>query len=157
MECVCSNAKQLIAVLPDDTKFVTLVDIGTTKIAAYLVDIDSGSIVAKGGRMNPQISYGEDVISRIAFANSQPHGRKLLQARLISEINDLINELINSGSQAGPEIRREQIVDAVVVGNTAMHHIFAGLPVEQLGASPYVAAVSNSILIPARELGLWWS
>lgn len=145
----------VIAILaPNSPLYGLAVDIGTTKIAAYLVELESGAIIAKGGRMNPQISFGEDIISRIAYTKLEVQGREILQSKLIGEINDLINELISKAHEAGFTIEREQIVDAVVVGNTAMHHIFSGLSVEQLGTSPYISTVSDSMLIPARELGL---
>lgn len=149
------NNKLVIAILPPNSpQYGVAVDIGTTKIAAYLVELSSGFIIASGGRMNPQISYGEDVISRIAYANSAEQNRQLLTNRVIDEINDLIDELIFKALDMGNEIMNEEIVDAVVVGNTAMHHIFAGFPVEQLGTSPYISTISNSMQIPAREVGL---
>ncbi len=125
------------------------VDIGTTKVAAYLVDLETGHTLAKDGIMNPQIAYGEDVVSRIAYANEHPDGRDILQSRLIDGLNELAARL---AAEAGVE--QEQIVDAVVVGNTAIHHLFVGLPVAQLGASPYVAAVSEPLDIEAEHLGL---
>jgi uncharacterized 2Fe-2S/4Fe-4S cluster protein (DUF4445 family) len=125
------------------------VDVGTTKVAAYLVDMESGETVAKSGAMNPQIAYGEDIISRIRYINDHPDGLKTLQARLIETLNNLIVEL-----SVEAKVTREQIVEAVIVGNTAMHHIFAGLPVRQLGESPYMATVGDALSIKARDLGL---
>jgi len=125
------------------------VDIGTTKLAAYLVDLQNGNTVAKTGRMNPQISYGEDVVSRIAYTINNEGGRKLLQAKLVEAINDMLAELRNQ-----TETEPEQVVEAVVVGNTAMHHLFAGLPVRQLGEAPYVPAVADPMDIPASQIGL---
>jgi len=125
------------------------VDIGTTKIAAYLVDLTTGHTLAKAGLMNPQIAYGEDVVSRVAYTNEHADGRRVLQARLVEGLNDLVGSLC-----AEIDLDREQIVDAVVVGNTAIHHLFAGLPVEQLGAAPYIAAVSEPLDIEADHLGL---
>jgi uncharacterized 2Fe-2S/4Fe-4S cluster protein (DUF4445 family) len=149
------HEKHVIAVFPRNTPLYGIaVDIGTTKIAAYLVEFGSGEIVEKGGRMNPQISFGEDVISRISYANTEEQGGQLLQHRLISEINALIANLVQAAANSGLKIKKEQIIDAVFVGNTAMHHLFAGLPVKQLGEAPYVAAISHSMLIPAHELGL---
>jgi uncharacterized 2Fe-2S/4Fe-4S cluster protein (DUF4445 family) len=124
-------------------------DIGTTKLAAYLVDLQSGQTVAIQGAVNPQICYGEDVISRIAYANLGRSEKETLQEVLIVAINKLIEGL---SKKAG--IQSVQIVDMVVVGNTAMHHLFAGLPVRQLGEAPYVAAVSEPQLLPAEALGL---
>ena len=76
---------------PEQALLGLAVDIGTTKMAAYLLDLATGHTLAKGGLMNPQIAYGEDVVSRIAYANRHPDGRHLLQTRLIESLNDLIN------------------------------------------------------------------
>jgi uncharacterized 2Fe-2S/4Fe-4S cluster protein (DUF4445 family) len=125
------------------------VDTGTTKLAAYLVDLASGTTLARVGAMNPQTAYGEDVVTRITYANTAVGAAQLLHERLIEELNRMVAELC---AQAG--VHRGQIVDAVVVGNTAMHHFVAGLPVRQLGEAPYVACVSDSVLARAEEIGL---
>jgi uncharacterized 2Fe-2S/4Fe-4S cluster protein (DUF4445 family) len=141
---------EVIAVLPPGSRWFGLaLDIGTTKLAAYLVDLSSGLTVAKTGAMNPQIAYGEDVVSRIAYANISAAARQVLQARLVEALNRLVDELCVT-ARATPD----QVVDGVAVGNTAMHHLFAGLPVRQLGESPYVAAVSEPLEIRARDVGL---
>lgn len=125
------------------------VDTGTTKLAAYLVDLGSGETLARAAAMNPQVAYGEDVVSRIAYANTSGGAAQLLQQRLVEELNRLVDELcVQAGAHRG------QIVDAVVVGNTAMHHLLTGLPVRQLGEAPYVAAVSDAVLVRAEEIGL---
>lgn len=129
--------------------FGLAIDIGTTKLAAYLVDLVSGKNVARQGAVNPQVSYGEDVISRIAYANQGVPERKLLQQIVVEGLNGLVNELCQTAG-----IQSVQIVDAVVVGNTTMHHLFTGLPTRQLGEAPYVAAVSEPLTLPARQLGL---
>ena len=140
----------LVAVLPQESILYGLaVDIGTTSIAAYLVDLGTGTILAKGGAMNPQIAYGEDVISRIVYINEHENGAATLQKRAAGTINDLVTTLT---AEAG--VSAEQIVDAVVVGNTAMHHIFCGLDVRQLGEAPFISAVDQALNLPARDLGL---
>ncbi len=142
--------REVVALLPRNQAVVGLaVDIGTTKMAAYLVDLDSGHTLAMDGLMNPQIAYGEDVVSRIAYANTHPEGRRVLQERLVAGVNDLAAKVC-----AAAGLSTGQIVEAVVVGNTAIHHFFVGLPVEQLGASPYIAAVSEPLDIEAEHLGL---
>ena len=144
----------VVAILPPpgkvgSTMLGLAVDVGTTKLASYLVNLDTGETLARAGAMNPQIGYGEDVISRIMVANDRADGRYILQTRLVETLNDLVDELCNIAG-----MQREQIVDAVVVGNTAMHHLFAGFPVRQLGAAPYVASVSEPVNIRSRDLGL---
>lgn len=141
---------EVVAALPPGAPLFGLaVDVGTTKVAAYLVELENGGTVAKQGAMNPQIAYGEDVISRIHYANEHTEGAATLQRRLVETLNNLLAELC-AKVQADPE----QVVEAVVVGNTAMHHIFARLPLRQLGLAPYVASVSDALEIPAAQLGL---
>lgn len=119
------------------------IDIGTTKLAVYLVDLHSGRTMAIQGAMNPQIAYGEDVMSRISYA--MENGVDQLRNCLLSTLNQLIQELIGNP---------EKVVDVTIVGNTAMHHLFTGLPVKQLGRAPYLPAIVQSLNVKARELGL---
>jgi uncharacterized 2Fe-2S/4Fe-4S cluster protein (DUF4445 family) len=144
------RGNDVVAVLPPESPLYGLaVDIGTTKLAAYLVDLVSGETAAKAGAMNPQIAYGEDVISRITYANEHVDGAQTLQSRLVEALNGLLADLC-----AEAKTVREQVVEAVLVGNTAMHHLVVGLPVKQLGESPYVAAASNAMQFLAAEIGL---
>ena len=141
---------EVIAILPSGSGiFGIAVDIGTTKLALYLVDLLSGQVVNKVGEMNPQIAYGEDVVSRIAFATQNQDGRRILQAVLVDVLNKKILEVCHSTG-----IKHWQVVDAVIVGNTAMHHLLAGLPVKQLAFAPYVSAVNESIDIRASAIGI---
>ena len=125
------------------------VDLGSTKLAVYVVNLESGVTLAQSGVMNPQISYGEDVVNRIAFANRGEGNRRMLQERVMEVLNRTA-----AGLCARADADPDQIVEAVVVGNTAMHHFFTHLPVVQLGAAPYVAAVSQPLEVRAAELGL---
>jgi uncharacterized 2Fe-2S/4Fe-4S cluster protein (DUF4445 family) len=141
---------EVIALLPKGMGiFGISVDIGTTKLALYLVDLSTGEVVDKVGEMNPQIAYGEDVVSRIAYVTQNDDGRETLQNALISSLNLLVQEVCGTAA-----IDQSQIVDAVVVGNTAMHHLFAGLPVEQLAFAPYVPAVNEPIDFRAADIGI---
>jgi uncharacterized 2Fe-2S/4Fe-4S cluster protein (DUF4445 family) len=141
---------EVAAFLPTGSELVGLaVDIGTTKLAAYLVDLSSGMTLAKLGAMNPQVGYGEDVISRIAYTDKHEDGREVLRRVLLETLNSLVADLCELA-----EISPGQIVDAVVVGNTAMHHLFTGLPVRQLGVSPYIPAVAKAMDLPVGEVGL---
>jgi uncharacterized 2Fe-2S/4Fe-4S cluster protein (DUF4445 family) len=144
------EGREVVAVLPPGTPLLGLaVDVGTTKVAAYLVDLASGVIAAKAGAMNPQIAYGEDVISRILFMNTHPDEADTLQRRLADTLNALVADLCaEAGAQPG------QVVEAVVVGNTAMHHIFAGLPVQQLGEAPYIPVTGDALAFAAAAAGL---
>jgi uncharacterized 2Fe-2S/4Fe-4S cluster protein (DUF4445 family) len=144
------RADEVIAILPQGSGiFGISVDIGTTKLALYLVDLLSGEAVQKVGEMNPQIAYGEDIVSRIAYATQNPDGRQTLQATLTQTLNQKIQELCKFAG-----IKPGQIVDAVIVGNTAMHHLLAGLPVEQLVFAPYVPAVNQPLDVRASAIGV---
>lgn len=124
-------------------------DLGTTKVAAYLLDLSTGRTLAKAGIMNLQVAYGEDVVSRIAYTNDHEDGRQILQRKLVDGLNALASRLCTQ-VKAVPT----QIVEAVAVGNTAIHHLFAGLPVRQLGEAPYLAAISEPLELYACDLGL---
>ncbi len=125
------------------------VDLGTTKVAGYLLDLASGQTVASKGLMNPQIAYGEDLITRIARVQEAPAEAARMQELVVAALNEMALEL---AAAAGAHPR--DIVEAVVVGNTAMHHLFLRLPVKQLALAPYVPAVSQALDIKAREIGL---
>jgi len=141
---------EVVGLLPPSHDLLGLaVDIGTTKIAAYLVNLATGQTLAQAGTPNPQIAYGEDVVQRIAYTNQHPDGRKILQSALITALNQLITTLTTE-SHTSPAA----IVENVVVGNTVIHHLFAGLPVRQLGEAPYIAAASEALDISAAHLGL---
>lgn len=132
---------------PGEACLGVAIDLGTTKIAAYLVDLDTGETLATNGVMNPQIAYGEDVMSRIAYA--MRGGGSELSRVVVTALNGLIERLCDQCA-----VRPETIMEVTIVGNTAMHHLLLHLPVDQLGTAPYVPAVAQSLDVKARELGL---
>jgi uncharacterized 2Fe-2S/4Fe-4S cluster protein (DUF4445 family) len=147
---VALRGDEIIAVGAPSTRWLGMaVDIGTTKIAGYLLDMESGKTLASKGLMNPQISYGEDVVSRIVAASKSPADATKLQSLLTEALSQLAADLCVEINE-----KPTQIVEAVIVGNTAIHHLFLGLPVRQLGLSPYVPAVDTALDIKAREIGL---
>jgi uncharacterized 2Fe-2S/4Fe-4S cluster protein (DUF4445 family) len=147
---VALRGDEIVAIGKPSTRWLGLaVDIGTTKIAGYLIDLESGETLAAKGLMNPQISYGEDVVSRIVAASKSPADTARLQSLLSEALSQLAADLC-----AENDAKPTEIVEAVAVGNTAIHHLFLGLPVKQLGLSPYVPAVDDALDIKAREIGL---
>jgi uncharacterized 2Fe-2S/4Fe-4S cluster protein (DUF4445 family) len=147
---VALRKHEIIALSEDSNRWLGLaVDLGTTKIAVYLVDMENGRTLASKGLMNPQISYGEDVVSRIFTAGKSPENAAKLQSLLVETLNLTMESLC---SQAG--VDQSDIVEAVVVGNTAIHHLFLKLPVQQLGLSPYVPSLRSALDVKARDLGL---
>jgi uncharacterized 2Fe-2S/4Fe-4S cluster protein (DUF4445 family) len=125
------------------------VDLGTTKVAGYLIDLESGEELAAEGMMNPQIAYGEDVISRLAYAVRHPGG----DVELAGVVRRGIDELVGSMC-ATAGIERDQVAEGCIVGNTAMHHLLLGLPTRQLAQAPFVAATSVPLDVRARDLGI---
>ncbi len=125
------------------------VDLGTTKIAASLVDLATGVELAVVGALNPQIGYGEDVISRLTHVRRTPNGTYTLALKVRETLDDLLGQLT---TQTG--VNRTQVADVCIVGNTAMTHLLVELPVHQLAVAPYVAATNDAIDIKARDLGL---
>jgi len=147
---VALRNNEIIAVRPQSSPRLGLaVDIGTTKIAGYLIDLESGRTLTSKGLMNPQISYGEDVVSRITAASKSLKDADRLQGLLIETLNELAKEL--SGELDSDPA---DIIEAVVVGNTAIHHLVLGLPVKQLGLSPYVPTTNEPLDVKARDLGI---
>ncbi|MBU1052631.1 MAG: DUF4445 domain-containing protein [Proteobacteria bacterium] len=132
---------------PEGRMLGLAVDLGTTKIAAYLADLQTGEILAAKGVINQQTTYGDDLMVRLAHAIEKDE--KPLRIGATEDINKLIADLC---SETNLDI--EMIVEAVVVGNTAMHHLFLGLPVRQLALAPYIPAIRTSVDIKARDLGL---
>jgi len=150
-ECqVTIRDNEVIALGPwPSNKLGLAIDLGTTKIAGYLIDLKDGKNLAARGIMNPQISFGEDVVSRILAAVKSKDTADNLQTIVVEALNQLGHDLCSQVNAKPVEI-----VDIVVVGNTAMHHLFLGLPVEQLSSSPFVPAVSHALDVKTRELGM---
>jgi len=150
-QCQASlRGDEVVSVAPCGTPHLGLaVDLGTTKIAGYLVDLDTGKTVAASGMMNPQIECGEDVVTRIGHVTTAQGGGRHLQSLAVGALNQLSEELTSA-----VETTRDAIVEAVVVGNTALHHFLLGLPVAQLVVAPFTPAVSQALDVKARDLGL---
>jgi uncharacterized 2Fe-2S/4Fe-4S cluster protein (DUF4445 family) len=142
--------RELIGTSPVGGKTLGLaVDLGTTNVAGFLVDLQSGARVASLGIENPQVAWGADVISRMNHAIQGPVGAAELRQAASTAINALAHDLCFSIGAATADI-----VDVAICGNTAMHHLLLGLPVRQLGRAPFVAAVRDSMDVKARELDL---
>jgi uncharacterized 2Fe-2S/4Fe-4S cluster protein (DUF4445 family) len=141
---------EIISLLPTDSTFYGIAfDIGSTKIAAFLINLESGEMIEQTGFMNPQIAVGEDIINRLSHAMHTPDKARKLQDMLVDRIIQYLNEISRKFN-----LEPAQIVDMVVVGNTAIHHLFCGLPVKSLGEAPYVPAIQNSLSFYANEHGI---
>jgi len=150
-ECQASvRGDEIIGVAPWPSPVLGFAaDLGTTKIAGYLVDLKDGRTLASKGVMNPQISYGEDVISRIQGTLSSPAAGADMQRVAVEALNQLASDLCQEVGAAVTDI-----VDSVIVSNTAMHHLLLGLPVKQLVLAPFVPAASKALDFKARDMGL---
>lgn len=125
------------------------VDIGTTSVAGYLCDLRTGEILATEATMNPQVAYGEDLMSRISYAAGHQGGLQKMHAAIIDAINELAARAAKSAG-----IRRQNIHETVFVGNTTMTHILLGIDPKEIGGAPFALANRDSMDIKARDLGL---
>ena len=125
------------------------IDLGSTTIAAHLCDLQSGEVVASSGIMNPQIRFGEDLMSRVSYVMMNPGG----EVELTRAVRESMNALIVQVSTEA-EIDRELIVEAVLVGNPVMHHLFLGIDPVELGQAPFALASSGAVSLWASEVDM---
>jgi uncharacterized 2Fe-2S/4Fe-4S cluster protein (DUF4445 family) len=125
------------------------VDVGTTNIGVWLVDLRNGRTLQTTGFENPQGPLGADVITRLGYARKSPAALEKIQKLIIDRLNQAI-AAITAERGLGPEL----ITDVVIAGNTAMHHLLIGLPVNYLAVVPFIPAVSGAVDIKARDIGL---
>lgn len=145
------NDKEVISLQPGyhEDSYGAAVDIGSTTVALYLCNLRTGELLAAESEMNPQIVYGEDVMSRIQYAIDQPDGLEKLHKAILSTLNKLLS---TAAHEAG--IKLHEILEMVLVGNSTMHHVLLNLHPKDLGLAPFVPAIHKSVDIKARELGL---
>ncbi len=145
------NKKEIIDIKPGEAPrgYGLAVDIGTTTVAGYLCDLTTGEVLATNSMMNPQVAYGEDVMSRISYAVKGKGGLKQMNRAIVKGVNQIAGR---AAARAG--IKRTDIIDMVVVGNTCMHHIFLNIDPEYLGRTPFSPSVHHSLDIKTRDLGI---
>jgi uncharacterized 2Fe-2S/4Fe-4S cluster protein (DUF4445 family) len=125
------------------------VDVGSTTIAAHLTDLRNGSVLAASGVMNPQIRFGEDLMSRVSYAMMNPGGAVEMTKAVRAALNELAATLTAEG-----RIEPRQIVETVFVCNPVMHHLLLGIDPVELGQAPFALATSGSLDLAAADLGL---
>ncbi|WP_347313230.1 ASKHA domain-containing protein [Defluviimonas sp. SAOS-178_SWC] len=125
------------------------IDLGSTTIAGHLCDLRNGNVLASSGLMNPQIRFGEDLMSRVSYAMMNPGGDKEMTAAVRTALNGLAQAI---ATEAG--IDPTQIVETVFVCNPVMHHLLLGIDPVELGQAPFALATSESLSLPARDLDL---
>ncbi len=124
-------------------------DIGSTTIAMHLSSLLSGRTVASAGTSNPQIRFGEDLMSRVSYVMMNPDGRAAMTEAVREALNGLIDKVCAQG-----DVGREDILDSVFVGNPIMHHLFLGIDPTELGGAPFALAVSGAVEVKSAEIGL---
>ncbi len=124
-------------------------DIGSTTIAMHLSSLLSGRTLASSGTSNPQIRFGEDLMSRVSYVMMNPDGREAMTNAVREAINGLVDKVAEQGG-----IDREDILDAVFVGNPVMHHLFLGIDPTELGGAPFALAASGAQHLNAEEIGI---
>lgn len=124
-------------------------DIGSTTIAMHLVSLLSGRIVASSGTSNPQIRFGEDLMSRVSYVMMNPDGREAMTKAVREAVNGLIGKVCDEG-----QVDRHDILDMVFVANPIMHHLFLGIDPTELGQAPFALAVSGALQYWAHELDI---
>lgn len=125
------------------------IDVGSTTVVAHLCDLRTGSVISTQSAMNPQVRYGEDLMSRISYSNSEPQGLKRMNRSIIQTLNDLAEK-----AAADVQLTPQEITDVVIVGNTVMHHILLDIDPEQLGVAPFALATYSALDLKARDLNL---
>jgi uncharacterized 2Fe-2S/4Fe-4S cluster protein (DUF4445 family) len=122
-------------------------DIGTTTVAGYLIDLKSGKELSVVAKTNPQIIHGDDVISRIGFAQQSKDNLEILQKEIVATLNEIIRETTQK-----MEIDKSNIYEIAIVGNTCMHHLFLGINPVNLGPSPYIPVVKESLNLKVKDI-----
>ncbi|EHQ35520.1 ASKHA domain-containing protein [Methanoplanus limicola] len=143
---------RIISVEPGDTTeeiFGISVDIGSSKVICHLVNLITGETIARANAENPQVMYGEDIVSRITYASRKPENLGKLRRLIADTINFLIDSVCR---QSG--ISPESVYDMVFVGNSVMHHIFLGITPKYIGVAPFIPAVGDLVSFPAKDLSL---
>ena len=145
------GGRELIAIWPGfhDRAFGVAIDVGSTTIAGHLADLTDGSILASAGAMNPQIRFGEDLMSRVSYVMMHEGGDVELTAAVRKALDGLLAALAN---KAG--IKRAEILELAIVGNPIMHHLLLGIDPTPLGSAPFALATDTAVELTAAELGV---
>jgi len=145
------NKKELIAIFPGfvESCYGAAIDIGSTTIAINLCNLTDGSIESNQGSMNPQIRFGEDLMSRVSYCMQNPGSQEKLTQAARAAVNELIHKACNE-----TEINPEQVLEITIVGNPVMHHLFLGLDPVPLGLLPFTLATDKALYLRAEDLGI---
>ena len=142
---------EVVAIWPRyvDRIFGIAIDVGSTTIAGHLCDLESGEVLATSGRMNPQIRFGEDLMSRVSYVMMNPGGERELTTAVRTALRELIGEVLSDVGEA-----RDKVLDVVLVGNPIMHHLVLGIDPTPLGMAPFTLATADAVECLADDLDL---
>ena len=132
-----------------DKAYGVAVDVGSTTIAAHLCDLTSGQVLASASMMNPQIRFGEDLMSRVSYVMMHPEGAEEMTVVIRQALNRLFVEVVEE-----VEAGIEDILEIALVANPIMHHILLGISPVELGGAPFALTTDAAVEMPAAELGL---
>ncbi|MBX2879011.1 MAG: DUF4445 domain-containing protein [Granulosicoccus sp.] len=143
--------REILSVWPGfkDKIYGMAIDVGSTTIAGHLVDLVKGDVLASSGAMNPQIRFGEDLMSRVSYVMMNPGGEHEMTEAVVGAINNLIADVCNSAS-----IDHNDLFDFSFVANPVMHHLLLGINPVELGGAPFALATDESLTTDAITLGL---
>jgi uncharacterized 2Fe-2S/4Fe-4S cluster protein (DUF4445 family) len=149
---VAARGRKVVAIWPGlvDRAVGVAIDVGSTTVAGHLCDLATGEMLASAGRMNPQITYGEDLMSRVSYAMLNDGGGAQLTEAIRRALGELVGELV----AAAGGLDRSQLLEIVVVGNPVMHHLVLGIDPTPLGQAPFPLATTRPVEVAAAELGI---
>ena len=145
------NGADIIAVWPGLKEQVVgvAIDVGSTTMSAHLCDMVTGDVLASTGAMNPQIRFGEDLMSRVSYGIMNPGGAGEMTTAVIGGLQNLID---GAAERAG--LQRDDVVEIVLVGNPVMHHLLLGIDPIELGGAPFALAVDSAVELPTAQIGI---
>jgi uncharacterized 2Fe-2S/4Fe-4S cluster protein (DUF4445 family) len=143
------GGNRLVSIWPGfhDKAFGMAIDVGSTTIAAHLTNLSTGEVVSSAGLMNPQIRFGEDLMSRVSYVMMNPGGEKEMTTAIRTALQQLAEEVGKLG-----QVDLNDIMEVVLVGNPVMHHLFLGIDPTELGGAPFALATGLPLTFPAREM-----
>jgi uncharacterized 2Fe-2S/4Fe-4S cluster protein (DUF4445 family) len=145
------QGREAVRIAPgyDESLYGLAIDVGSTTVAGHLCDLLTGEVVATESMMNPQVRYGEDLMSRVSYGMVEKQGVNRMHRAIIQALNELVRR-----AAAQADIDPDAICDVVLVGNTVMHHLLLGIDPVELGAAPFALATHDPIDLKAHDLGL---
>lgn len=142
---------EIVGVWPGfkDAIYGLAIDVGSTTIAGHLADLATGKVLASSGAMNPQIRFGEDLMSRVSYVMMNPGGHEDMNSAVVGAINDLIKDV-----SVEADIAAEDILELTFVANPVMHHLLLGIDPVELGGAPFALATDEALTVNALDMGV---